>query len=143
MAIGADMNKNNLSTSLLSSQIIRLAIAILLMPAWSSFTICGEIHEAARQGDLARVKALLKDNPGLVSSEDTVLYISSDNNKPPLHYAVIQDHKDVVVFLLANKAEVNVLKLESITPLRLATVYCKKGDCKDVVECLRQHGGHE
>jgi len=36
----------------------------------SNPTACGEIHEAARDGDLQKVKALLKDNPELIVSVD-------------------------------------------------------------------------
>ena len=47
-----------------------LALASLFMLALSIPAFCGEIHDAVKGGDLARVKALLKNNPKLVSSKD-------------------------------------------------------------------------
>jgi ankyrin repeat protein len=61
--------------------IFRLAIVMLIALACSTSAFCGEIHEAARAGDLAKVMALLKDDPELVSSED-------NGGKTPLHWAV-------------------------------------------------------
>jgi hypothetical protein len=43
---------------------------MLIALAWSSLAFCGEIHDAIRNGDLARVQALLKDNPDLANSKD-------------------------------------------------------------------------
>jgi hypothetical protein len=54
---------------------------------------CGEIHDAAKRGDLAKVQELLKDDPVLVSSKD-------NNGHTPLHMAAEWRHKDVVEFLL-------------------------------------------
>jgi hypothetical protein len=50
---------------------------------------------------LAKVKALLKDNPGLISSRD------SRDGYTPLLPAAAYDRKDVVEFLLAKNAEVD------------------------------------
>jgi hypothetical protein len=69
--------------------------ALLCRPAF-----CGEIQDAAKAGDLEKVKALLRDSPGLVMSKDSRQYM-------PLHLAVQAGHKDMVELLLANKAEDN------------------------------------
>src|ERR1019366_7998863 len=76
------------------------AAALLVALAWSSLVFGGEIHEAAKAGDLKKVKALLKDNPELVFSKDT-------NGITPLYWAADRGNKDVVELLLANKADVN------------------------------------
>jgi hypothetical protein len=55
---------------LCSSPIRRRAAVLLVALAWSSLAFCGEIHQAARNGDLAKVEALLKDNPDLVFAKD-------------------------------------------------------------------------
>ena len=52
------------------SPIPRHAAVTLVVLAWSSLAFCGEIHDAAKAGDLEKVKALLKDNPDLVFSKD-------------------------------------------------------------------------
>jgi ankyrin repeat protein len=137
------------------SPILRFAIIVL---AWSIPAFCGEIHDAAKSGDLAKIKALLKDNPGLASSKDLwdltplhmavarsnrevvelLLTYSADvnardiNNRTPLHRAVVFGHKDVAELLLANNADVNVKDNNGSTPLHLAA---DAGE-KDVAELL-------
>jgi hypothetical protein len=51
-----------------------------------------EIDDAAQNGDLEKVKALLKDNPDLVSSKDKW-------GRTPLHLAARNGHKDVAELL--------------------------------------------
>ena len=53
------------------SPIPRRAACLLGALAWSSLAFGGEIHDAAKAGDLEKVKAVLKDNPDLVFSKDT------------------------------------------------------------------------
>jgi len=47
------------------SQFPGRAAVLLAMLAWSTLAFCGEIHDAARAGDLKKVEALLKGNPDL------------------------------------------------------------------------------
>ena len=133
--------------------------------AWSSLAFCGAIHDAARSGDLAKVKTLLQDNPDLVFSKDDMgatplhyaaghghrdvaeLLLASkaevnakDNDGwTPLHYAAYQGHKDLAELLLANKAEVNAHGNNGSTPLH----YAAANGYGDVAELLRQHGGQD
>jgi ankyrin repeat protein len=129
-------------------QIIRLAGMLLITLVWSisAFsdsptgaalnamsvpTFSDPIHVAAKAGDLSKVGALLKDNPGLVSSRD--------EGWAPLHVAAEFGKKDIAALLLAKGSEVNVKDKDGNTPLHFAL---QRGQ-KDVVELLRQHGGHE
>jgi ankyrin repeat protein len=57
-----------------------------------------------------------------------------------LHWAARDGCKDEVEFLLAHKAAVNPTNNDGDTPLDLAA---GNAFLKDVVELLRQHGGHE
>jgi ankyrin repeat protein len=77
-----------------------LATLSLIMLACNISAFCGEIHDAAKSGDLAKVKALLKDNPELFFSKNS-------DGCTPLHLAAQKGHKDIVEFLLANKADIN------------------------------------
>ncbi len=88
--------------------------------------ICGPIHDAARAGDLDKVKSLVKEHPNLVSSKD------EKYGQTPLHIAAFNNHKEVVEFLLANKADVNAKATNGSTPLHLAAA---KGN-KVIVELL-------
>ncbi len=141
------------------SPIPRCAAVTLVALACSSVAFGGEIHEAVRGGDLEKVKALLKDNSGLVDSKDdsrcaTPLNLAASlgykdvaelllankakvnatniNGWTPLHYAARQGHKQVAELLLANKAEVNAVSVIGYTPLHLAAY---EGH-KDVAELL-------
>jgi len=51
----------------------------------------------------------------------------------------MEGRNDVVEVLLGSKAEINAKTKTGVTPLHLAAEYGHK----DVVELLRQHGGHE
>jgi ankyrin repeat protein len=86
---------------------------------------CGEIHDAAKQDDLAKVKALLKDKSELVSSRD-------GDGRMPLHLAAIYGRKAITELLLTNKAVINAYDNFGYTPLHFAVIFCHK----DVSEIL-------
>lgn len=71
------------------------------------------LHRTAADGDLGKVKELLKDNPDLVFTKDLI-------GQTPLHWAVRMGHKDVAELLLANQAEVGAKNNEGETPLHEA-----------------------
>ena len=106
------MNMRSHFSRTCQAPILRSA-ALLVMLAWSRVAYCGEIHDAARDGDLVMVQSLLKGNPTLAFSTDT-------NGATPMHWAASMGHNDVVELLLANKAEVNVKEDAGRTPLHLA-----------------------
>jgi ankyrin repeat protein/beta-lactamase regulating signal transducer with metallopeptidase domain len=87
-----------------------------------------KIHDAAKQGDLAKVKAMLKDNPDLVAIKDS-------EGRTPLHRAVENGHKDVAALLLAQGANVNAKDKAGWTPL-----YRAVDRNKDMVELLLSQG---
>lgn len=142
------------------SQFVLVAIIALAM---ISPAFCGEIHDAAADGDLAKVKALLTVNPALVSSKDingrTPLHLAAQENRKeianllvarraevdatdkdgstPLHLAVQQGNMEIAELLLVNKAKVNAKDNSGRTPLTYALNFGRK----DMADLLRQHGG--
>ncbi|MGB8888672.1 MAG: ankyrin repeat domain-containing protein [Candidatus Korobacteraceae bacterium] len=84
---------------------------VLLTLAWGRPCFCDEIHDAASSGDVAKVAALLKANPELVSSKDNAL------GDTPLQVAALYNRKEVAELLIANKADVNAKNNRGWTPL--------------------------
>lgn len=99
------------------------------LPAGTATSKLAPIAEAAKSGDLEKVKALVQANPDLVFYKDSF-------EMTPLHMAAAADHKEVVEFLLANKADVNAVDETGETPLHLAVMGNKKG----LVELLLANG---
>jgi hypothetical protein len=96
----------------------------------TSQTLDTAIHNAAGQGDTAKVAALLRGNSALISGKDAY-------GETPLHWAALSGQKEVVQLLLDNKADVNAKDNDGITPLHDALL----NGHNDVADILRQHGG--
>ena len=99
------------------NRILHLVTACLVASVLIGIAGCsknGAIHDAAKAGDLATVKALLTAHPDLLNSMDT-------NGMTPLHFAAHNGSNDMVEFLLANKAEVNASDKYGQTPLHDAS----------------------
>ena len=109
----------------------RVILIIVLIFAFSRPAFSGEIHDAARSGDLEKVQELLAKDPSLVSSRD-------DLSWTPLHYAGAYGYREVARLLLARNAEVDARGDLGGTPLHVAAV---NGN-KDVVELLRASKAH-
>jgi ankyrin repeat protein len=100
-------------------------------PGVSSMTAFEQpINIAVKAGDLAKVKALIEDYPGTVSSQDEF------SRWMPLHVAALFNKKDIAELLLAKGAPVNSGDRDYLTPLYIAV---REGH-KDIVELLLAHG---
>jgi ankyrin repeat protein len=128
---GEMMNTRSFFGRLCRSSIPRLATITLVALAWGSLAFCDEIHDAARDGDLAKVQALLEHHPDLVFSKD-------NDGRTPLHAAAMTGHKDVAELLLAKGADVNARDNHGGTPLHAAAMTGHK----DVVELLLAKGAN-
>ena len=146
----------------------RVAAALLLVAPLASAlpAFCGPIHDAARNGDIKTVEALLKEHPDLVSSKDekygqTPLHIAAFNDRfeiaklliadkadvnapanngaTPLHLAAAKGNKTIVELLLASKANIDALDHDGWSPLHSAIVWGHK----DVEDLLRQKGAQD
>jgi ankyrin repeat protein len=79
---------------------IRLAAILAIALISSSVAFCGPIHDAARKGDVNKVKALLKADPTLVSSKDK-------EGNTALHVAALHGEAAVAAALIDAGADVN------------------------------------
>jgi hypothetical protein len=71
------------------------------------------LDDAVRNGDLGRVRALLKDDVDLVSRRN-------GSGSTPLHLAAATSHKEIAEFLLANRADISAKANDGTTPLHQA-----------------------
>jgi len=71
------------------------------------------IHQAARAGDVARLKDLLARDPKLIDSRD-------ENGMTPLHHAVKEKRPAAVDLLISSGADVQAQNAEKSSPLHLA-----------------------
>jgi ankyrin repeat protein len=74
----------------------------------------GELLDAVKRGDLARVQQIVRDSPSLVNARDAQF------GATPLHWAALRGNKDIVVFLIAQGADVTATNRDGETPLRVA-----------------------
>ena len=103
-----------------------------IVTALPSETLCEDFNCAAKNGDLDKVKILLKDNPTLVSSRAVFF------GETPLHAAAGHGHKAVVELLLTKGADVNARDQNKQTPLHDAA----SNGHRDVVELLLTKGAY-
>ncbi|CAD6504567.1 BgTH12-00076 [Blumeria graminis f. sp. triticale] len=90
-----------------------------------------ELHEAARLGNIAAVESLLNANPKLADLRD-------EDKRLPLHWALSNNHKDIVLVLASIKSfDPDVQDGSGWTPLMIA-VSLKDGE--ELVEFLLQKG---
>ena len=97
-----------------------LFLAVILV--WSE-----EIHNAVKEGDIAKVGSLLAEKPEKIDAK-------GKDDLTPLHFAAMYGHKDVSELLIAKGADVNAKTKNGFTPLHYS-------ENKDVTELLRSHGG--
>jgi ankyrin repeat protein len=108
--------------------LILLVFAFMLI--WSSVALCGEIHEAVKNNESAKVRKLIKNNSALVFSKD-------EDGFTPLHLAAANSLKEITEFLLTTKAEVNAKDNAGSTPLHQAAA--AEIQHRDIVEVLLAH----
>ena len=95
-----------------TSLLFLTACTVVMCAAPAAF--CGPIHEAAKSGDVASLKALLDKDPGLLVSKDEI-------GKTPVHWAVGRGQPEALKLLLdVYKADPNIRNNNNGTPLHVA-----------------------
>lgn len=93
-------------------QITLLHVALVtIMVAVSPHRVQGgEVHIAAANNDMARLRALVVADGSLVQAKD-------DKGRSPLHWVAISGHREAAAFLLDKGAEVDARDNDGCTPL--------------------------
>ncbi len=109
--------KNWLSISRGKKWVLALAgFILLILPLISFQTSNDDIFDAAKQGDLAKVQALVGKNPELVKAKD-------QNQRTPLYIAAAEGHLNIVEYLIEKGADVNAWNNAHQNPLLSAAYY--------------------
>ena len=77
-----------------------------------------EIFDAVKTNDLGKVRALIGNDPGLVSSKDEL-------GNTPLHTSAIAGSVPIAEYLLSKEADINAVNNQLMTPLHEA-IYNKQ-----------------
>jgi len=87
----------------------------------------GQIHDAAKNGDLEHVQTLVEDNNELLNEQD-------DQGKTSLNHAIATGHIDVAEFLIERGADVNLPDNENESPLHTAAALGDTGITRLLLE---------
>jgi len=96
----------------------------------SGFAVAEPLHEAAKEGDLAKVKSLIEEGSDVNAGDE--------KGFTPLHFAAYGGYKEVAELLTLKGANVNAAEITGATPLHYAA---RKG-YKDVAELLILKGAN-
>jgi ankyrin repeat protein len=90
-----------------------------------------EIHDAAKEGNLDRVKALVAEDPACVNAKTAM-------GTTPLHYACMSGNFHLVEFLISKSADVNAFNDSHNSPLHYAAAYNRP----ETIKLLIKHGAN-
>ncbi len=110
--------------------LIKRCLPIILFIASLSSAYSDQIHDAAKNGDLEKIKVLLSTNPDLINLQD-------DFGATPLHWAGIRGHEKISLYLINNGANVNIKENHGAPPLHWAAHF----DHTNVIRALVTKGG--
>ena len=91
-----------------------LSIGYVLILCATTYAQEFKLHDAAWDGDINIVKAMIEADPKLISARD-------DYERGPLHCAARGGHADLVRYLLSKGADVDSIAYNSFTPLHLTS----------------------
>lgn len=106
-----------------------LTVFLTLIVIFSGCYQAGDIHEAAKNGNLAQLKKILAKNPSLVNSTDK-------DRMTPLHHAIDTGNLEAASFLISTGADIDAVNYKKETPLHLAAY---EGNA-EAVKLLLEHG---
>jgi len=105
----------------------KISSILVLLVICTTLSWAGEIHNAARNGNLDKVKSLLANNPELLNARD-------NKGSTPLHSAVSKGREDVVLFLIEMGADIDTKNKNGLTPLFWALDLSRNNVAKILIE---------
>ena len=91
-------------------KILKSIIVITLFILYTSVINAQEVFEAARTGNLEKIKELYDKDP-------LIIRLKTNTGETPLHTAALEGKQDVAGFLISKGAEVNIRDAANNTPL--------------------------
>ncbi len=91
---------------------IRIAMAVFLFLVSSAVAFSAPLHDASRDGDLERVRALIDAGADLDAQ--------GDNGETPLNTAILEGHKSVATLLIDRGGDIQARNKGGFTPLHAA-----------------------
>jgi ankyrin repeat protein len=107
---------------------IAIIAAVVLIFGGSVFVLAGPLHDAAVEGNLSDIRALIADGAEIDAR--------GENGETPLILAILEDHAGVVDLLIEQGANVMARNERGLTPLHAAAY---SGDA-EVARVLLDHG---
>ncbi|OGX54262.1 MAG: hypothetical protein A2267_01975 [Omnitrophica WOR_2 bacterium RIFOXYA12_FULL_38_10] len=144
--------------------VIFFCLILLFLPRVSH---CSEIHEAAKKGDVVKLREILDREPSLLTTKDEIgktplhwaagknqlevikvlldeyhidVNIRNANNGTPLHVAASQANPQAVLILIEHGAEIDARTLNNSTPLHFAIIKSGKPGHIEAAKILIEHG---
>jgi ankyrin repeat protein len=106
--------------------VIACSILTLLLHGW---VLAEDIHDAAKKGDLERLKKIIASDPSFVNSTDR-------DKMTPLHHAIDEGKLEAASLLIVHGAEIEAVNYKRETPLHIAAY---EGN-HEAVKLLLEHG---
>lgn len=133
LASGEQMKTYTIRIRFHSYSSLCLAFALIVALGWTNTAFGGPIHDAARKGDVNKVKALLQSDPKLVNDRDKL-------GDTPLHVAALHGQIGVAQALIDAGANVNAKNnYGAFTPDDLGKILWSNNH-QDPVSLLSVHG---
>lgn len=127
------MKTYTLKSNIISFSGLCAALAMIVALGFANSAFAGPIHDAARKGDVNKVKALLQSDPKLVSDRDKL-------GDTPLHVAALHGQIAVAQALIDAGANVNAKNnYGAFTPGDLGAILWSNNH-QDPVSLLSVHG---
>jgi ankyrin repeat protein len=105
-----------------------IQIAVILFVFFAGNAFAGPLHDAARAGDLEKVRALI--------DQGATIDAQSERGETPLILAILAGHIDVVELLILHGADVMARNERGLTPLHAAAY----SGSAELARLLLEHG---